>query len=352
MEKDQKEQYGKVLVGLTRYMIAVVFLFVITAISALIIILNPNRSSQNAATADTLAPETESTKVENSKWWSPLSLESITNPEQRKIVEYGKNIIAHTATYFGPKGSISQGTNGLNCQNCHLSAGTVVFGNNYGSVASTYPKFRARSGSVESISKRVNDCFERSLNGKSLDTNSKEMQAIIAYIKFLGSNVEKGQKAAGSGFKDLTYLNRAANSSNGKQVYIAKCQSCHQASGQGLLNETGNEYTYPALWGAQSYNDGAGLYRMSNLAKFVKYNMPLGASHDSPQLTDEEAWDVAAFINSQPRPHKDIRTDWPDISKKPIDHPFGPFVDGFSEYEHKFGPFEPIEKARKTTQKP
>lgn len=352
MEKDQKDQYGKVLVGLTRYMIAVVFLFVITAISTLIIILNPNRSSQNAATADTLAPETESTKVENSKWWSPLAIESITNPEQRKIVEYGKNIIAHTAAYFGPKGSISQSTNGLNCQNCHLSAGTVVFGNNYGSVASTYPKFRARSGSVESISKRVNDCFERSLNGKTLDTNSKEMQAIIAYIKFLGSNVVKGQKAAGSGFKDLAFLNRAANSSNGKQVYIAKCQSCHQANGQGILNEIGNEYTYPALWGAQSYNDGAGLYRMSNLAKFVKYNMPLGVTHDSPQLTDEEAWDVAAFINSQPRPHKDIHMDWPDISKKPIDHPFGPFVDGFSEYEHKFGPFGPIEKARKTTQKP
>jgi thiosulfate dehydrogenase len=79
----------------------------------------------------------------------------------------------------------------------------------------------------------------------------------------------------------------------------------------------------------------------------VKYNMPLGASHDSPQLTDEEAWDVAAFINSQPRPKKDIHADWPDVSKKPIDHPFGPFADAFSETQHKYGPFGPIEAAQK-----
>ena len=86
---------------------------------------------------------------------------------------------------------------------------------------------------------------------------------------------------------------------------------------------------------------------MSRLAGYVRYNMPYGASFLKPQISVEESWDVAAFINSQPRPGKDISKDWPDISKKPIDHPFGPYSDGFSESQHKYGPFGPIKAARK-----
>ena len=69
-------------------------------------------------------------------------------------------------------------------------------------------------------------------------------------------------------------------------------------------------------------------------------------SHQNPKLTTEEAWDVAAFVNSQPRPKRDFSKDWPDISKKPIDHPFGPFADGFTESQHKYGPFKPILERR------
>jgi thiosulfate dehydrogenase len=108
------------------------------------------------------------------------------------------------------------------------------------------------------------------------------------------------------------------------------------------LKADSSAYQYPPLWGAHSYNQGAGLFRMSRFAGYVKANMPLGATWDAPQLTDEEAWDVAAYVNSQPRPKKDIRADWPDISSKPFDHPFGPFADGFSAKQHKFGPFGPI----------
>jgi thiosulfate dehydrogenase len=102
------------------------------------------------------------------------------------------------------------------------------------------------------------------------------------------------------------------------------------------------------LWGEHSYNTGAGLYRISRFAGYIKDNMPFNqTSHDLPQLSDEEAWDLAAFVNSQPRPRKDVSKDWPDISKKPLDHPFGPFSDGFSERQHKYGPFKPIAEARK-----
>jgi thiosulfate dehydrogenase len=75
--------------------------------------------------------------------------------------------------------------------------------------------------------------------------------------------------------------------------------------------------------------------------------MPFGADHENPQLTDEEAWDVAAFVNSQPHPTRDLSRDWPKLSGKPVDHPFGPYADTFSAVQHKYGPFGPIAKYKK-----
>lgn len=288
------------------------------------------------------APQAAAPAKARAQYWVAPETATIEDEAAKALVEYGKDLVAHTAKYFGPNGQVSKTTNGLNCQNCHLQAGTVPFGNNFGSVASLYPKFRARSGTIENIPKRVNDCFERSLNGKALDTGSRDMQAIVAYINFLGSNVPKGEKAAGSGFKDMEWLDRAADPEKGQLVYAAKCQSCHQQNGGGVLNGDKTEFSFPALWGAHSYNDGAGLYRLSNLAKYVKYNMPMGTTFENPQLSDEEAWDVAAFINTQKRPHVAEPADWPDKSKKPVDHPFGPYADQYSEKQHKLGPFKPI----------
>ncbi len=283
--------------------------------------------------------------AETALWTAPDPHALPNGPEKDRIL-YGRDLIVHTARYFGPKGSVKAGaTNGMNCQNCHLKAGTQPFGNNYSAVASTYPKYRARSGAVENLYKRVNDCFERSLNGQALDTNGAEMAALVAYIQFLGKEVPKGEKPEGSGLKKLAFLNRAADPVRGKEVYSAQCARCHKSNGQGILAPDGIEYTYPPMWGAKSYNTGAGLYRLSNFAKYVKYNMPQGVEHTEPVLTDEEAWDLAAFVNSQPRPGKDISRDWPRIEEKPFDHPFGPFADAFTEKEHKYGPFGPMEAA-------
>ena len=285
------------------------------------------------------APVTEEKKKD--EFWKAPAVADDT-PEE---VKYGRELVAHTAEYLGPNGKVAHLTNGMNCQNCHLDAGTKPFGNNYSAVASTYPKFRARSGTNETIVKRVSDCFERSLNGKAPDSTSKEMMAIVAYIKWLGKDVPKGESPKGVGLVELPYMDRAADPAKGKEVFATKCVNCHGANGEGQPNAEKTAYTYPPLWGDHSYNVGAGLFRLSRFAGYVKANMPLGASTDNPQLTDEEAWDLAAFVNSQPRPKKDLSKDWPDISKKPVDHPFGPYVDGFSEAQHKFGPFAPIKKA-------
>ena len=267
--------------------------------------------------------------------------------ENGNIIRYGYELIAHTSKYLGPKGTVLQTTNGMNCQNCHLEAGTKPWGLNYGSVYSTYPKFRERSGSQETIYKRVNDCMERSLNGKALDINSKEMKAIYAYIKWLGDEIPKGKKVNGSGIEILPYLKTAASPIEGKIVYMQNCQKCHLSNGEGVMDSTGKMYLYPPLWGKHSYNDAAGLYQLSKLAGFIKNNMPNGVNYHAPSLSNQDAWNLAAYINAQPRPSKDKSKDFPIVATKPIDYPFGPYTDTFSEQQHKFGPFEPIALAKK-----
>ena len=301
----------------------------------------------------TNSPEQKIPELKQDAWVAPsLFLDRSIQGKERELVIYGEELIANTSKYLGPKGSVAAVTNGMNCQNCHLNAGRKSWGNNYGAVAANYPKFRDRSGSIETVYKRVSDCMERSLNGKTLDSNSKEMQAMMAYIKWVGNDVAKDSTPKGSGIQPPVYLDRAASPEKGSIVYSAKCQSCHGANGEGLLSADGKSYTYPPLWGSNSYNSGAGLFRLSRFAGYVRDNMPLNqASHNAPALSDEEAWDVAAFVNSRPRPSKDLSGDWPNISKKPIDHPFGPYTDGFSEIQHKYGPFKPIIEARKKLQK-
>jgi len=297
-------------------------------------------------------PKKEIPALMSEGWTAPsLFTDRSVQGEERALVIYGEDLIANTSKYLGPNGSVAHITNGMNCQNCHLNAGRKTWGNNYGAVAANYPKFRDRSGSIETVYKRVSDCMERSLNGSALDSNSREMKAMIAYIKWVGYTVPKDSTPKGAGIKAPEYLDRAASPEKGLVVYTAKCQSCHGANGEGLMAADAKSYTYPPLWGEHSYNIGAGLFRLSRFAGYVRDNMPFNlASHKNPALTDEESWDVAAFVNSRPRPSKDLSKDWPNISKKPIDHPFGPYTDGFTEEQHKFGPFKPIIDARKKQQ--
>jgi thiosulfate dehydrogenase len=298
-------------------------------------------SSTQVASEAAVTPEIP----EDKSWFAPDEA-SIPSGKEGDQIKYGKELIAHTAKFLGPKGSVGHISNGMNCQNCHNEGGTKPFAFNFAAVKSTYPQFKARSNSIVSIAGRINGCFERSLNGTKLDTTSKEMLAMVAYMKWLGKDVAKGVKPKNAGIMKLAFLDRAADPLKGKAVFVKNCVSCHGKNGEGLMAPSENEYTYPALWGKNSYNDGAGLYRISNFAGFVKNNMPFGVNYQHPILSDEESWDVAAFVNSQPRPHKDQSKDWKNISKKNFDFPFGPYTDQFSEQQHKYGPFKPIANAK------
>jgi len=314
--------------------ITILLVVVVASLCLLFIKINPGGTTTGKLAAAGL-PE----------WpWEAPDTATIPATSTGDLIRYGRSLIAATARYLGPQGSVQAISNGMNCQNCHLDAGTRPYGNNYSAVATTYPRYRERSGSVESVEKRINDCLQRSLNGKALDSNSRELKAMAAYITWVGSNVPEKVKPVGVGISSLVYLDRPADPANGQAVYRQYCQRCHGDDGQGLPDSiTGKGYLYPPLWGSNSYNTGAGIYRLSRLAGYVRDNMPYNeARHYKPVLSDEEAWDVAAFVNSQERPLKAFTGDWPAIGTKPVDHPFGPFTDPFSERQHKYGPFKEI----------
>lgn len=298
--------------------------------------------------ASSMIPKLKAEKTQ----WRPPDIFQIPSTPEGEMIRYGRELIANTSEYLGPRGMVAQISNGLNCQNCHLDAGARIYANSMADVSSVYPTYRPRSGILESIEFRVNDCMIRSMNGQALDSAGKEMRAIVAYLKWLGNGMPKelAEKPEWN-LEDLPYLDRAADPEKGKIVFLNKCAICHGTDGLGLPSPHSSGYLFPPLWGPDSYNTGAGLYRIARFASLVKTTMPFGATHDLPQLSDEEAWDVAAFVNSQPRPEKFFSQDWPDVTKKSVDYPYGPYTDGFSETQHKYGPYKPIIAARKAMKK-
>ena len=259
------------------------------------------------------------------------------NPEG-KMARYGEKLIKNTYDYFY-EADVKIG-NRLACTSCHLNGGTKAFAAPYVGLSNVFPTYIGRENKVESLEERVNGCFERSMNGRAIPENSKEMRAIVTYIKNISINTVNKGRLAGQGFVKMDIPNRAANLKHGQLVFEGKCTSCHGKDGQGLPQTPGKGYQYPPLWGKDSYNDGAGMARLLTATRFIKANMPLGSTYDAPQLTDDEAYDVAAYINSFDRPHKaNKEQDYPNLSKKPKDSPYPPYADNISLQQHKIGPY-------------
>lgn len=209
-----------------------------------------------------------------------------------EAIKLGRQVVTSTQTHA--KAYVG---NGLNCSSCHLNGGTVAGAAPFVGLWGAFPEYRARSASVNALQTRINDCFERSMNGKALPEKSPEMIGVLSYVWWLSQGVPTGINVAGRGFKNIS-APAAADTARGKTIYAEKCASCHTADGAGQNNPDGS-YLFPALWGARSFNIGAGMARLRTAAAFVKSNMPLG---QGGTLTDQEAFDVAAFFTTQPRP--------------------------------------------------
>ena len=221
-------------------------------------------------------------------------------------IRHGKLVLTDTQTharaYVG---------NGLNCTSCHLEAGRKAFAAPWVGLWGMFPEYRSRNAEVEALQDRVNDCFERSMNGKPLAFDSEEMRGILAYIWWLSRDVPTGVPVAGRGFAPLR-IDRTPDPERGRTIYARRCAACHNDEGQGREGTNGT-YLFPALWGPRSFNVGAGMARLGNAAAFVKANMPLGQGNS---LSDADAIDVAAFFTRQPRPDFAGKSrDWPKGGK-------------------------------------
>lgn len=284
--------------------------------------------------------------------WTVPEVSALPNDAFGLQVRHGRDLITATYAYIGSEvadPAKRYAGNNLACKNCHLDAGTKKFGLPLFGLFGLFPQYSARIGAEITIEDRVNSCMVRSLNGRELPNDSEEMQAIVAYIKFLSSGMSPNQVLPGLGAGAMPELTRAADPVRGKTIYANSCLACHNTDGSGIrrsLPTTDLGYMVPPLWGSDSFNDGAGMDRLITAANFVHFNMPHGTDYLNPQLSVEEAWDVAAYVVSQPRPNKaGLQKDFPDLLKKPIDAPYGPYAGDFSERQHKYGPYAPIRAA-------
>ncbi|GGG98325.1 hypothetical protein GCM10011416_15530 [Polaribacter pacificus] len=289
----------------------------------------------------------ESTESTIATSWSLKSLAEIPKDQAGAKIRYGYELIINTAELIGPRAkdaSLRYAGNNLACNNCHLDAGRKIGSGSFVGVSNRFPQFRGRENKIGNLEERINGCLERSMNGRTMSEDAKEMQAMIAYMDWLSQDVPEDIEKKYKGYVSIKLPNEAADPSIGKQLYTKKCTVCHQTNGEGIPKGEGLAgYLYPPLGGHDTYNDGAGMHRVITAAEFLKANMPFGATYDAPQLSDTEAYHLAAYINTFTRPEKSNKTaDFPDKKLKPVSTPYGPWVDSFSQKQHQFGPFQPI----------
>ena len=284
--------------------------------------------------------------------WSAPRVDELANDAWGRTVRQGRDLIVRTPELIGPEAADPArrfAGNNLSCQSCHLDAGTSQFALPLVGVFADFPQYRGREGRVGSVEDRINGCMTRSLNGRELPVDGPEMRAMVAYLKFLSTGIPVGAKTAGRGAAPVPLLERAADPAHGAAVYADTCAVCHGADGAGKRRGTvgdGKGYEFPPLWGPDSFNDGAGMARLITSSSFIRGNMPRRVTWENPALTPEEAWDVAAFVDSQPRPRMEgLDRDYPKRLQKPVDAPYGPYADHFTQEQHRLGPFQPIKEA-------
>jgi thiosulfate dehydrogenase len=236
--------------------------------------------------------------------WYAVDVNKLGPGPENDLIRYGKDLIVNTARYIGKDATnpaMRYAGNNLSCQNCHLNAGLQPFAAPFVSTFGTFPMMV--DDQVLTLTGRLNGCMRRSLNGKNLPEDSREMQALLAYIKFVGQGTPEGVRLPGMGLMPIENPASPPDARRGQVVYAQQCAKCHKEDGQGEPKpapEIG--YSIPPLWGEASFNAGAGMAKTAYAAAYIRTNMPFGVSYLDPVLTVQQAWDVAAFMISKPHP--------------------------------------------------
>ena len=253
-----------------------------------------NNSAENVEPVAAKPDEPTPNKVgENSKpVFSPPTEDEIPKNEFGDMVRLGEKIFHDT------QGNAKEFVgNSLVCSNCHLDSGRLANAAPLWAAYVLYPSYRAKNGHVNTFEERLQDCFLYSMNGKAPALNDKVLVALESYAYFLAKGAPTGVQLPGRGYPKLAKPAKL-DYGHGQQVYADKCAVCHGVDGLGQ-SAADRQVVFPPLWGARSFNWGAGMSSIEKAAGFKKGNMPLSQGNT---LTDEEAWDVAAYIDSQERP--------------------------------------------------
>jgi len=224
--------------------------------------------------------------------FKPPPESAMPTDEFGKSVKLGEQIFLHTKEYAGKYVG-----NSLDCVNCHLDAGRKADASPLWAAYISYPAYRSKNKHVNSYAERLQGCFRFSMNGEAPPLGDKVLLALESYSYWLAKGAPVGEKIAGRGYPALPKPAEAPDYGRGSKVYAQHCALCHGADGQG--QQSAGKTVFPPLWGAQSFNWGAGMHDIKNASAFIKANMPLGLGGT---LTDQEAWDVAMFMDSHERP--------------------------------------------------
>jgi thiosulfate dehydrogenase len=223
---------------------------------------------------------------------------------ENDLIRYGKDLIVNTPRYIGKNATdpaMRYAGNDLACQNCHLNAGLQPFAAPFVSTFATFPMMV--DDQVLTLTQRINGCMIRSMNGKELPDEGHEMEALIAYFKFVGKGSPEGVRVPGMGLRPIQNPTSPPDARRGEGVYAKLCVTCHKEDGQGELRQPpAIGYNIPPLWGDASFNAAAGMAKTAYAASYIRDNMPFGINYLTPVLTVQQAWDVAAYIISKPHP--------------------------------------------------
>ena len=188
--------------------------------------------------------------------------------------------------------------NTLRCSDCHLDQGRRVGSAPLWAAYVSYPAYRSKNHHVNTFAERLQGCFRYSMNGTAPPLGNPVLVALETYAYWMALGAPLDPHIAGRGYPKLPKPVRPANYARGARLYAEDCALCHGPNGEGQPDRAG-EPAFPALWGADSYNWGAGMADIPNVAGFVKANMPLSRAG---LLSDQQAWDVALYVDSQERP--------------------------------------------------
>jgi thiosulfate dehydrogenase len=236
--------------------------------------------------------------------WYTADISTLGPGPENDMIRYGHELIVNTPRYIGRSAEnpdMAFAGNDLACQSCHLKAGLQPYAAPFVSTVATFPMMV--DNQVLPLSERINSCIELGLNGRKLPENSQELAALVAYMVFVGKDAPKGVRVPGMGLMPIAFPAAVPDARRGADVYASACASCHGEDGQGAPKaspEVG--YYVPPLWGDDSFNGGAGMGKIAYAASYIRSNMPPGTDYSEPTLSVQDAWDVAAFMNSKPHP--------------------------------------------------